>query len=314
VAKLPAPMLATLVTEAFDNDEWAFEPKWDGIRAAAVCSDETRLITRNGNDVSVAYPELAALHELVKSKNAILDGEICAFEDGVPSFQKLQTRMHVRSASEIERLSRAVPVAYIVFDVLRADGKDLTKKPYSERRATLDNIVKQTKTLQISPMTVRDGTALFEAARMQGLEGIVAKKLDSRYEPGRSRAWLKIKTTFDADVVVAGWRHGGTIVSAVYDGDHLRYTGGVGTGYTQKSLAMLQERYAALATEEPNFPLKREFRDVHWVRPELVAIVEFRQLTGDGKLRQPAFKGLRDDKSPRECTWEELKKAAGWQR
>src|SRR5205823_14268202 len=134
---------------------------------------------------------------------------------------------------------------------------DLTRKPYVERRTLLDKVVKQGKTLQISPMTVGEGTALFEAAREQALEGIVAKRLDSRYEPGRSRAWLKMKTTFEADVVVAGWRHGGTVVSAVYDGDRLRYTGGVGTGYTQKRLAMLQQRYAELATDEPNFPVKR---------------------------------------------------------
>jgi bifunctional non-homologous end joining protein LigD len=171
--------------------------------------------------------------------------------------------------------------------------------------------VKPTKTLRISPMTIGDGTALFEAARTQGLEGIVAKKLESRYEPGRSKGWLKVKTTFEADVIVIGWRHGGTVVSGVYDGDKLRYTGGVGTGYTQKTIEMLQERYTDLATDEAPFPLTREFRDVHWLRPELVAMVEFRQLTGDYKLRQPAFKGLRDDKSPRECTLEELKKAAG---
>lgn len=306
-------MLASLVTEPFDDEKWAFEPKWDGIRAAAVVtSKETRLISRNGNDVTVAYPELANLK--IKAKDAILDGEICAFDGGVPSFQKLQMRMHVRAPSEIERLRKAIPVVYIVFDLLRLDGKDLTKKTYAERRALLDKALKPNKTLQISPMTVGEGTALFEAARKQNLEGIVAKRLDSRYEPGRSKAWLKVKTTFEADVVVAGWRHGGTVVSAVYDGDHLRYTGGVGTGYTQKSLAMLRERYAELATDEPNFPVTREFRDVHWIRPELVAMVEFRQLTGDGKLRAPSFKGLRDDKSPRECTWDELKSAAGWKR
>jgi len=304
-------MLATLVTEAFDDEKWAFEPKWDGVRAAALCDAKTKLVSRNGNDVTVAYPELADLHGSIKAKDAILDGEICAFEGGVPSFQKLQMRMHVRAPAEIERLSKQIPVVYIVFDLLRLDGKDLTKKPYVERRKLLDEVLKPNKTLQISPMTIGDGKALFEAARAQNLEGIVAKRLDSRYEPGRSKAWLKVKTTFDADVVVAGWRHGGTVVSAVYDGDHLRYTGGVGTGYTQRTLSDLRERYEKLSTDEPQLPVTRELRDVHWIRPELVAIVEFRQLTGDGKLRAPSFKGLRDDKSPRECTWEELVKASG---
>jgi len=306
-------MLATLVTEPFDDDRWGFEPKWDGVRAAAIVTKkQTRLISRNANDITVAYPELAHLE--IDAKDAILDGEICAFEKGKPSFQKLQMRMHVRAPSEIERLRKSIPVAYIVFDVLRRNGRSLIDKPYTERRKILDETVDRSNVMQLSPFVIGEGTNLFEAARAEALEGIVAKKLDSRYEPGkRSKAWLKVKTTFDADVVVAGWRHGGTVVSAVYDGDHLRYTGGVGTGYTQRSLAELRERYEPLATDEPQLPTTRELRDVHWLRPELVAIVEFRQLTDDGKLRAPSFKGLRDDKAPLECTWEELKKAAGWQ-
>ncbi len=305
-------MLATLTNEPFDDDAWGFEPKWDGIRAAAVISaGETRLISRNGNDVTVAYPELSNLK--VNATTGILDGEICAFDDGRPSFQKLQMRMHVRAAGEIERLRKTVPVAYMVFDILAVDGKSLVNTKYSERRRILEKTVKKSKTVQLSPVVIGDGTSLFAAAKQQRLEGIVAKKLDSRYEPGkRSKAWLKVKTTYDADVVVAGWRHGGTVVSAVYDGATLRYTGGVGTGYTQRTLAELQEQYAKLATDEPHWRVTSEFRDVHWLRPELVAIVEFRELTGDYKLRQPAFKGLRDDKSPADCTLEELKRAAGF--
>jgi bifunctional non-homologous end joining protein LigD len=313
VTKIPAPMLASLVASPFDDDAWAFEPKWDGVRAAGVITaDEVRFISRNGNDISVAYPELASAANALKAKSAILDGEICAFDDGKPSFQKLQMRMHVRAPGEIERLSKAIPVAYIVFDILALDGKSLLKMPYRERREILERTLEPSKTVRLSPVVYGDGTALFEAARQQHLEGIVAKKLEAPYEPGRrSRFWLKVKTIYDADVVVAGWRHGGTIVSAVFDDGKLRYTGGVGTGYTQRTLAELRERYAELATDEPNFPTSRGFEDVHWIRPELVAIVEFRELTSDFKLRQPAFKGLRDDKSPVECTLEELKKAAG---
>jgi bifunctional non-homologous end joining protein LigD len=166
---------------------------------------------------------------------------------------------------------------------------------------------------------------LFEVARAQALEGIVAKRCDSRYEIGRrSKAWLKIKTTFDADVVIAGWNEGaghrsgrlGSLVCAVYEGDALRYIGSVGTGFTAKTLEMLEDRLRPLGTEDQPFARealkgKPELKHAHWVRPELVAMVEFRQLTSAGKLRAPSFKGLRDDKSPTECTFVELRAAAG---
>jgi bifunctional non-homologous end joining protein LigD len=199
-------------------------------------------------------------------------------------------------------------------------------KPYRERRAILEKTVKKTKALQLSPMVVGDGTTLFEAAKQQHLEGIVAKKLDAPYEPGkRSKAWLKMKTVYDADVVIAGWSQGegrragelGSLVMAAYDGDRLRYVGGVGTGFTDRTLREVQEALVPLATEAVPFTSqelrgKPALRRAHWVRPELVAIIEFRELTGDFKLRQPSFKGFRDDKSPAECTLEELKRAAGF--
>jgi bifunctional non-homologous end joining protein LigD len=319
-----APMLATLVGEAFDDDEWAFEPKWDGIRAAAVCDEETKFISRNDKDITVAYPELHKLHEQMVALDAVVDGEICAFEDGVPSFEKLQSRMHVRGPGEIQRLMKAVPVAYIAFDLLYLDGHDLTKRPYTERRALLEAALVTTPQFQLSPFTVGDGLALFEVAKERALEGIVAKRLTSRYEAGkRSKSWLKVKTTFEADVVIAGWSVGegrragglGALISAVYDGSRLRYVGGVGTGFTDKTMEMLEERLRPLASDEAPFTReemkgKPELRRANWVRPELVAVIEFRQLTSAGKLRAPSFKGLRDDKGPSECTYASLLEAA----
>jgi bifunctional non-homologous end joining protein LigD len=317
----PAPMLATLVSEAFDDPEWGFEPKWDGIRAIAICDDSTRLISRNGNDVTAGYPELSRLHEQLVAIDAMVDGEIIALENGSPSFQKLQSRMHVRDSRQLETISRASPVTYVTFDLLYLDGRDLTSLPFSQRRRLLEENVVPSPRLQVSPLTINDGIALFEAARVQQLEGIVAKKLNSRYEPGnRSRLWLKIKTVLEADVVVVGWTEGGgrraaslgSLVVAMYDNGQLRYVGNVGTGFSQRSLEEVMAKLLDLGEGEMPFPPatlreKPELRKAHWVPPRLVAIVEYRQLTGAGRLRAPSFKGFREDKSSEECTFEQLR-------
>ncbi|MGH8914548.1 MAG: DNA polymerase ligase N-terminal domain-containing protein, partial [Acidimicrobiia bacterium] len=157
------PMLATLTAQAFDDPEWGFEPKWDGIRALAPCDEETRLVSRNNKDITVAYPELHRLHEQVVALDAVLDGEIVAFEDGVPSFQRLQQRMHLRDQKQIEQMTRRIPVAYIVFDLIYIDGKDLTSRPLEERRRILEEAIVPADFIQVSPMTVGDGEALFRA-------------------------------------------------------------------------------------------------------------------------------------------------------
>lgn len=314
------PMLATLTDEAFDNTAWSFEPKWDGIRAIAVCDTDTRLLSRNGKDVTAGYPELRALHDRLVALDAVLDGEIVAFEEGRPSFQRLQARMHVRDPRKVEGLARTIPVLFMAFDLLYLDGTDLTPLPFTERRQRLEEIVVVSDNLQLSPVIEGSGTALFSAAEEQGLEGIIAKRRSSPYEPGeRSRSWLKVKVIFDADVVIAGWTEGegrraggiGSLAMAAYDGESLRYVGNVGTGFDQATLEDAAERLEALAVADPPFEREvirtnRELRGAHWVRPELVARVEHRELTTAGKLRAPAFKGFRDDKEPEDCTFEQL--------
>jgi bifunctional non-homologous end joining protein LigD len=320
----PKPMLATLVPEAFDDEAWDFEPKWDGVRAIAVCDETTTLISRNERDITVAYPELHETHKQLVALNAVVDGEIVAFDGGLPSFEKLQSRIHVRGPAEIERLRKAIPVAYVLFDLLYLDGKDLTRVACSERRRLLEETVVTTPTIHLSPVTPGEGRALFEAARKQGLEGIVAKRRDSTYELGkRSKHWLKVKTTFEADVVIAGWTEGegrrggrlGALVLAVHDDGRLRYIGSVGTGFTERAIEIVEQRLRPLATDECPFDAqtlkgKADLRRAHWVRADLVAVVEFRQLTSAAKLRAPSFKGLRDDKDPRDCTMKELRRAA----
>jgi bifunctional non-homologous end joining protein LigD len=314
------PMLATLTSDAFDDGEWVFEPKWDGIRAIAICSEGTRLISRNDNDITVAYPELHGLHHQVVALDAMLDGEIVAFEEGVPSFQRLQRRMHLRDERRIDRMAIEIPVAYIVFDLLFLDGSDLTGRPFEERRQLLEQAIVPAERIQLSPTTPGDGIALFSAAADQGMEGIMAKRKSSPYRPGtRSRDWLKIKVVFDADVVVVGWTEGegsradslGSLVMAVYDEGGLRYVGNVGTGFDELSLADTRERLAALGEAEPPFSTevvrsRAELRRAHWVPPELVAKVQHRQLTDAGRLRAPAFQGFREDKRPEECTYAHL--------
>ncbi|MGH8926791.1 MAG: non-homologous end-joining DNA ligase [Acidimicrobiia bacterium] len=316
----PRPMLATLTDRAFDDPEWSFEPKWDGIRAIAICNQSTVLMSRNDNDITAGYPELVRLHEQLVAFEGMLDGEIVAFEEGKPSFQKLQSRMHVRDKAQLERAVQTAPVTFMVFDLLYLDGRDLTELPLTERRRLLEESVVPSERVQVSPSVIGEGVVLFEAAATQELEGIVAKRLSSRYELGsRSRSWLKVKTVLDADVVVVGWVEGGgarggtigSLVMAVYDGKKLRYVGNVGTGFTQRSLKDLQAKLEGLDQTAAPFETtvlkeRPELRKAHWVAPVLVAKVEYRQLTSAGRLRVPAFQGLRDDKAPKDCTFDQL--------
>lgn len=314
------PMLATLTGKAFDDPDWLFEPKWDGIRALAICSDTTRLITRNDKDVTVAYPELAKLHNRVVALDAVLDGEIVAFEESVPSFQKLQQRMHLRDERRIEQAMKTIPVVYMVFDILYVDRSDLTGETLETRRRILEELIVPSEQIQLSPATPGTGIALFDAAKKTGLEGVMAKRASSTYSPGaRSRDWLKVKVTFDADVVIAGWTDGegrrsgslGSLVMAVYDGEELRYVGNVGTGFDAATLTETMERLRGLDEVDAPFRAdlirsRAELKQAHWVEPSLVASVEHRQLTDAGRLRAPAFKGFREDKTPAQCTWEQL--------
>jgi bifunctional non-homologous end joining protein LigD len=322
----PDPMLASANGEPFDDPGWAFEPKWDGLRAIAVCQDETRLISRNRNDVTAAYPELHKVHERLVALDAMVDGEIVCFEAGHPSFERLQTRMHVRDLRQVERLMKSLPVTFIAFDLLYLDGRSLVRAPFEERRRLLEETLVASDAVQLSPSIRGSGMALFEAARAQHLEGIVAKRVSSPYEVGRrSRSWRKIKTVFDADVVIGGWSDGkgrrsgglGALLMGAYADGELRFVGEVGTGFDDRTLSRLLSELEPRVTERSPFSLAslegapREVRQAHWVRPELVATVEFRELTTAGKLRAGSFKGLRTDKAPGECTFSDLQRAAG---
>jgi bifunctional non-homologous end joining protein LigD len=318
------PMVATLVRDAFDDPDWIFEVKWDGVRAIATCGDQTMLISRNQKDITHSYPELARVHEQLVAVDAILDGEIVAMSDGRPSFEKLQSRINLQNPRDIERAMKATPVTYIVFDLLYLDGRSLIKEPLEERKRLLDELVVRNPRIDVSTCIEGAGEALFEAARAQHLEGIVAKKLGSPYRPGkRGRDWLKVKTTYEADVVIGGWTRGegsrserfGALLVGAYEGDRLRFVGAVGTGFNDRTLDEVLREMKALETESDPFEVDPEQEKVRWgkpiknphfVNPGLVAVVEFRELTHGGKLRAPSFKRLRDDKDPADCLFEDL--------
>ena len=318
-----APMLSSAADEPFDSPDFTFEPKWDGVRTIAfVDGGEVRLQTRNLLDCTKQYPEATqAAEALTGAYHAILDGEIVALDEkGVPSFQRLQPRMHVADESTVRKLRKTTPVIYQVFDILYADGEDLTRKPLRERLRRLDEALTPMGSIRRSEGFPGTGIALFEAAREQGIEGIVAKRLDSIYQPGaRSPAWVKIKAFRTMDCVIGGWTEGqggrtktlGALLLGVYRDGRLQPVGHVGTGFDERTLRdllkMLQEH------ESPTSPFAtkpRTNQPARWCLPELVCEVEYVEITRDGTLRHPTYRGLRGDVDPREVTGEERRDSA----
>lgn len=304
------PMLATageMPTET-ESWEWGLELKWDGVRAITYVADGVRATSRLGNDITKRYPELAGLSRLLGSHRAVLDGEVVAFNDeGQPSFELLQRRMHVAGEADVRRLTRSVPVSYVVFDVLHLDGENAMPRPYEQRRGLLESLELSGDSVHVPEYFRQGGTALLDATRERGLEGLVAKQLHSPYLPGRrTRTWRKVKHTSTQDVVVAGWKPGqgarsggiGSLLIGVYDEQGLRYAGHVGTGFTERTLAHMERLLRPL--ESTNSPylddIPREFtKDAHWVEPSLVGEVAYASWTKDGRLRAPVWRGLRED-------------------
>lgn len=315
-----APMLATSADHLPpDDDSWGYEFKWDGVRAVVfVDGTEVCVQGRRQNDVTERYPEVASIGEALGGRAAVLDGEVVAIDDtGRPSFGLLQQRMHVASAAEVRRRRAGVPVAWLGFDVLALDGEPTIDLPYRERRRLLDGLGLSGPSFQVPPWHAGDGPSVLEASRASGLEGVVAKRLDSPYEPGkRSRWWLKLKNHHRQELVVGGWvagegsrsEHFGSLMVGYYDGDDLRYAGNVGTGFTERGLAELTAILAPLRREaSPFVDTPRLGGRMVFVEPVLVAEVEFSEWTGDGHLRHPSFKGLRDDKEPRDVRREKVR-------
>ncbi len=301
------PMLASTGPLPPDDGRWAYEIKWDGVRAIGYAEGgRLRLTSRNGRDITPRYPELRELGRALGSHEAVLDGEVVAFgPDGKPSFQRLQGRMHLASESAVRRLSQREPVTYVVFDLLYLDGRSLMEEPYEARRELLAGLELDGPRWQTPAHRVGDGAALLEATRMQGLEGIIAKRLDCPYTPGRrSPGWLKVKNYRRRDVVIGGWLPGdgnrsgrlGALVVGVHDEEgELRYAGRVGTGFDARELERLGRLLDERARDDSPFAGKQPPKQARFVEPDLVALVEYSEWTQAGTLRQPSYKGLRDD-------------------
>jgi bifunctional non-homologous end joining protein LigD len=316
---LPAglrPMLA-IPGELPGDDEpgWAYELKWDGIRALAYVQDgQVRLVSRLGRDMTPAYPELHQISGSHSWSQAVLDGEVVAFDPaGRPSFELLQQRMHVSAPIRAARLATAVPVTYLAFDLLSLDGRAMLTAGYASRRSALEGLGLPGPYWQVPPaFTGYRGADVLAASGEHGLEGVVAKRLDSRYEPGtRSAAWRKVKNTYRQEVVIGGWKPGegarsgqiGSLLIGVYGASGLEYAGHVGTGFTAVTLHQLGQLLGPLRQDSTPFGTAipaEHTRHVTWVQPRLVAEVEFAGWTSAGRMRAASYKGLRPDKDPAE--------------
>lgn len=304
------PMLAKLSTLPADESQWAFEVKWDGIRAMARCAPgRLNLLTRNQIDRTTHYPELSVLKEALGSHTAMLDGEIVTFdEQGRPSFQGLAS--HADAGARL--------ASYMVFDLLWLDGESLLDVPYLERRERLFELELHGERVQVPGHFIGTGTALLAASKEQQLEGIVAKRLDSLYVPGgRGGDWLKIKNVSSQELVIGGWLPGqkgrsgrlGALLLGYYEPSEdgttvLRYAGRVGTGFNDRELERLATKLGARTRKTTPFVGTQPPREARFVRPDLVAEIEFREWTRDEMLRHPSYKGLREDKNALEVVRE----------
>jgi bifunctional non-homologous end joining protein LigD len=307
-----APMLARSGKLPPDEESYGFEVKWDGIRTVLFCDHgHLTLQGRNFTDFTPRYPEVRELARELGARRLILDGEVVAFDDeGRPSFERLQTRMHLASDSAVRRRMRDTPVTYVIFDLLYLDGHSTMPLSYEDRRRVLEALALEGPAWRTPAYHRGEGTVLLEATRELGIEGILAKRLDCPYEPGRrSSGWIKVKNVCLQDVVIGGWTPGeggraghlGALAVGVMEDGRLVYAGKVGTGFTERTLAMLERELQPLQRDESPFEGRQPPKGTVFVEPRLVASVEFREWTNSGTLRAPSFKGLRPDKDPQDC-------------
>ena len=308
---VPQPALATLSHERFWEPGWVYERKLDGQRCLAVrTSSGTRLYSRSGRDVTVAFPEIAEALEQQASTDFVIDGEVVAFEGSRTSFARLQPRIHLNSADKARR--SGVPVYFYVFDVLRANGEDVRPEPLLDRKRRLRQLLTFEGPIRYTPHRRTAGEEYFAEACRKGWEGLIAKRVDAPYATGRTDRWLKFKCEAGQELVVVGWTDPegsrvalGALLLGYHDGPDLVYAGKVGTGFSQSVLRDLHAQLSALEVDEsPCTKGQLPRKAVHWARPQLVAQVAFTEWTTANQLRHPRYLGLRDDKRPRDVVRE----------
>ena len=304
-------MLATLTDRRDFGEDWLLERKFDGERCVArKDGSELRLKSRTAKDLTRTYPEVRAAVASQRNRKLLLDGEVVAFDGAQTSFTRLQQRLGVTNPSPEQLI--AYPVTFCVFDLLELDGDDLRDRPLLERRARLADAVVPSTGLHLSEAWRGDSQQRFAQACRAGWEGLIAKRAQAPYVQGRSRDWLKLKCVWEQEFVIGGYTDPagsrtdfGALLVGYYQDDRLRYAGRVGTGYTGATLRDLGARVRGLAASASPFVDARPIpRGTHWISPELVAQIGFAEWTNDGRLRQPRFLGLRDDKRPREVVRE----------
>lgn len=309
------PMLAQSAEGPFNSKDWIFEVKWDGIRTISYVNDELSLRTRNDKELRYNFPELEELKTL--AKNVVLDGEIVVIHEGKADFQTVIERSKLTSTRDREFMAQQNPATYVVFDLLEKSVQPLIDLPLIERKRMLRETLKEGKHVVLSVFVEEDGEFYYQEALKKGVEGVMAKKKDSRYAPGvRSENWLKIKKLLSCDCVIFGYTAGqgkrktgfGALILGLYEKNKPVYVGKVGTGFSETTMDQLMETFQKLKSPEPTIEGVDVAEEVTWLRPELVSEIVYQIVTKDGRLRMPRFRSLRTDKKPVECTTEQLNK------
>ena len=312
------PMLAKEASQPFSSRDWIFEIKWDGYRAIAYVNKDLSLRSRNGKELLQNFPELEELKQL--TRNVVLDGEVVIMKDGKPNFQALQERAKKTSLRGIQAEATELPATYIVFDIIEKDGFPLLDLPLTERKRLLSEALKEGKHVVLSDFVEENGEDYYRIALERAIEGVIAKKKNSTYEAGvRSGNWLKIKKLCSCDCIIFGYTKGsgaraksfGALILGLYDKQKKPvHIGNVGTGFSDQTLEELSGQLEKLKTQQAPFSIDSSSQ-VTWIKPELVCEILYQVLTNDGKLRMPRFHGLRKDKSPSECTLDQVAAAEG---
>jgi len=300
--------------KAFDDENYVFEPKWDGLRAILFFRAKTlELQNRNLRDATGSYPELQKVKDNIRAKTAVIDGEVVVLgENGTPNFGSLQARFGVDDPKRVSILAKTTPVTYVAFDLLHVNGRDVITRPLVERKRRLKSIIKEGPYLLYGDHVEAEGTRFFEEATDRGFEGVIAKESQSQYSPGlRTDYWIKIKQINTTDCVVIGFSEGegarvptfGSLILAAYDDDEkLQHVGNVGGGFSNESLEEVKRKLSKLRREKPTIegPVDSP-TPVTWVKPRIVVEVAYMAVTNDGRLRFPRFKRIRNDKDPMDC-------------
>jgi bifunctional non-homologous end joining protein LigD len=311
------PMLGTPATEPFTSKDWIFEIKWDGIRAISYVDAEVSIKSRNGKELKDKFPELEELRNI--ARNTVLDGEIIVMKDKRTDFQTILERSRAPTKRDAQYMAKSYPATYVIFDILEKDGHQLISLPLIERKRILSDQVKEGKHVVLSVFVEGDGVAYYREAVKRGVEGIVAKKKGSPYELGvRSNNWLKIKKVLSCDCVIFGYTKGqgfrkgtfGALILGLYSNKTPVFIGKVGTGFSETTIKALLEAFEELKTDRETLEDVDVPQEITWLKPKLVCEIVYQNLTKDGKLRMPTFHGLRLDKTPAECTINQVKQGS----